>query len=178
MFLWLTHLVNWISFAFMNASNTIMRLELHLARINPVVVLLAVLVRAPWVQAAARIISKSHICKYLNFHSRKGKWRARTILFIFAFFSFLIFKLVLHIASAPGIVSSNLLYSLLAIYSVVAVSFWVSLLVSLAKPVADKIKVYRSLVIQAVFYEKFEFDASQFLNRYIKPEMRPPLSDC
>lgn len=180
MFLWLTSLVNWISSAIMNASHTIMRLELHLARINPVVILLAVLIRNPWVQEAARIVSKSHLCEFLDWNSQSGKWRVRAILFIFAFFSFLIFKLILDAASAPGILNQNLLYAWLCFYCVVAASFWVSLWIAVAKPVADKIKAHNSIVIQTAFYSKVELAAYHFLDRCTKPDIRPPLqiSDC
>lgn len=180
MFWRLTSLVNWISSAIMNASHTIMRLELHLARINPVVILLAVLIRTPWVQAVARIVSKSPLCKYLDWNSQSGKWRVRAILFIFAIFSFFIFETILHLASAPGIVSPNLLDALLYIYCVAATVFWVAFWIALAMPVAKKIKAFSSITMHSNSFSKIEIYSYQFLGRDIEPEIRPPLqnSDC
>lgn len=164
----------------MNASHTITRLELHLAGINPVVILLALLIRTPWVQAVTRIVSKSPLCKYLDWNSKSGKWRVRAILFIFAIFSFFIFAIILHLASAPGIVSPNLLDALFSIYCVAATVFWVFFGIALAMPVAKKIKEFSSIMMHSNLYSKIEIYTCQFLGRDIEPEIRPPLqnSDC
>lgn len=161
----------------MNASNTIMRLELQLARINPVVIFLAVLIRTPWVQAAARIVSKSLLCRYLDWNSKSGKWRVRAILFIFAIFSFFIFVTILHLASAPGIVSPNLMYALFYVYCVAATVLWVVFGIALAMPVAKKIKALSSITMHSNFFSKIEIYAYQFFGRDIEPEIRPPLQN-
>jgi hypothetical protein len=162
----------------MKATHIISLLKLNLAGSNPALFFLMMFIRLPRIQRAARFISRSSFFSALNWKSPDGKRRVRTILFIFSILSLLIFKLILHLAATPGYVNQNLLNSLFYIYCFFGVVYWATVFLALAKPLADMIK--SSSPNGDRFENKTEFEDPQFIDRYIKPYIRPPLqnSDC